>query len=143
MSDNPLTDENQTANNEDLEHAKKEDTALHLSTTMGDQHATNYQNPNAEDASFVQVNSFVTNQKKKETGKENEEANPPSGSENRVDLAISTTATTSGEMTAVKDHMNSFPLCGSTEPASLTDTARPIQETDEGSTSTRQANREE
>ena len=25
MSDNPLTDENQTANNEDLEHAKKED----------------------------------------------------------------------------------------------------------------------
>ena len=134
---------------EDLEHAKEEETALevvshqHLLTTMGDQHATNYQNPNAEDASFVQVNSFVTNQKKKETGKENEEANPPSGSENRVDLAISTTATTSGEMTAVKDHMNSFPLCGSTEPASLTDTARPIQETDEGSTSTRQANREE
>ena len=134
---------------EDLEHAKEEDTALevvshqHLLTTMGDQHATNYQNPNAEDASFVQVNSFVTNQKKKETGKENEEANPPSGSENGVDLAISTTATTSGEMTAVKDHMNAFPLRGSTEPASLTDTARPIQETDEGSTSTRQANREE
>ena len=110
---------------------------------MGDQHATNYQNPNAEDASFVQVNSSVTNQKKKETGKENEEANPPPGSENGVDLAISTTATTSGEMTAVKDHMNAFPLRGSTEPASLTDTARPIQETDEGSTTTRQANREE
>ena len=134
---------------EDLEHAKEEDTALevvshqHLLTTMGDQHATNYQNPNAEDASFVQVNSFVTNQKKKETGKENEEANPPPGSENGVDLAISTTATTSGEMTAVKDHMNAFPLRGSTEPASLTDTARPIQETDEGSTTTRQANREE
>lgn len=134
---------------EDLEHAKEEDTALevvshqHLLTTMGDQHATNYQNPNAEDASFVQVNSSVTNQKKKETGKENEEANPPPGSENGVDLAISTTATTSGEMTAVKDHMNAFPLRGSTEPASLTDTARPIQETDEGSTTTRQANREE
>ena len=141
MSDNPLTDENQTANNEDLEHAKKEDTALHLSTTMGDQHATNYQNPNVEDASFVQANSLVTNQKKKDTRKENEEANPQSGSENGVDLA-STTATTSGEMTAVKDHMKAFPLRGSTEPASLTDTAKPIQETDEGST-TRQANREE
>lgn len=134
---------------EDLEHAKEEETALevvshqYLLTTMGDQHATNYQNPNAEDASFVQVNSFVTNQKKKETGKENEEANPPPGSKNGVDLAISTTATTSGEMTAVKDHMNAFPLRRSTEPASLTDTARPIQETDEGSTTTRQANREE
>ena len=133
---------------EDLEHAKKEDTAQqvvshqHLLTTMGDQHATNYQNPNAEDASFVQASSLVTNQKKKDTRKENEEANPQSGSENGVDLA-STTATTSGEMTAVKDHMKAFPLRGSTEPASLTDTAKPIQETDEGRTTTRRANREE
>ena len=133
---------------EDLEHAKEEDTALevvshqHLLTTMGDQLATNYQNPNAEDASFVQASSLVTNQKKKDTRKENEEANPQSGSENGVDLA-STTATTSGERTAVKDHMKAFPLRGSTKPASLTDTAKPIQETDEGSTTTRQANREE
>ena len=127
---------------EDLEHAKKEDTALHLSTTMGDQHATNYQNLSAEDASFVQANSLVTNQKKKETRKEIEAANPQSGSENGVHLA-STTATTSGEMTAIKDHMKAFPLRGSTEPASLTDTAKPIQETDEGSSTTRQANREE
>ena len=127
---------------EDLEHAKKEDTALHLSTTMGDQHATNYQNPNAEDASFVQANSLVTNQKKKETRKEIEAANPQSGSENGVHLA-STTATTSSEMTAVKDHMKAFPLRVSTQPASLADTAKPIQETDEGSSTTRQANREE
>ena len=133
---------------EDLEHAKEEETALevvshqHLLTTMGDQHATNYQNPNAEDASFVQASSLVTNQKKKDTRKENEEANPQSGSENGVDLA-STTATTSGEMTAVKDYMKAFPLRGSTEPASLTDTAKPIQETDEGSTTTRRASREE
>ena len=133
---------------EDLEHAKEEDTALevvshqHLLTTMGDQHATNYQNPNAEDASFVQANSLAPNQKKKETRKEIEAANPQSGSENGVHLA-STTATTSGEMTAVKDHMKAFPLRGSTEPASLTDTAKPIQETDEGSSTTRQANREE
>ena len=132
---------------EDLEHAKKEETALevvshqHLLTTMDDRHATNYQNPNAEDASFVQTSSLA-NQKKKDTRKEIEEASPQSGSENGFDLA-STTATTSGEMTAVKDHMKAFPLRGSTELASLTDTAKPIQETDEGSTTTRQANREE
>ncbi|PFX20623.1 Sterile alpha motif domain-containing protein 9-like [Stylophora pistillata] len=132
---------------EELEYAKKEDVALEvvshqlLLTPLDEQHLTNYQNPNAEEASFVYANSTVTNQKKEETRKGNEEGNPQSGRENEAGLVKGTTAATAGELNIEKDHLKAFPLREPKEPALLSDSAEPIQETNEGNT--RQANREE